>query len=71
VVNCKGKIEVNVKHFGQAKRIWLHVFGASEFALLGKDWLGELQVNWQAIKSVVSSSINGTTSYDILKVNAC
>jgi len=35
VVNCEDKMEVNVKHFGQTKRMWLHVLGTSKFALLG------------------------------------
>ena len=59
VVKCEGKILVSVKHFGQTKRMWLHVLGASRFALLGRDWLGELRINWQAIKSVVSSQVSG------------
>lgn len=59
VVKCDGRISVMVKHFGQTRRLWLHVLGASRFALLGRDWLGELRIDWQTIKSVVNSQASG------------
>ena len=58
VVKSSGKILVTVKHFDQTKRLWLHVLKASQFSLLGRDWLHELHLDWQAIKSVSTASVS-------------
>lgn len=58
VVKCEGKVRVTVRHFGQVRRLWLHVLRASRFALVGRDWLEELRLNWQSIKSVVSKPVS-------------
>ena len=49
---------MTVRHFGQTRRLWLHVLRASRFTLLGRDWLKKLRVDWQSIKSVSKSQVN-------------
>ena len=58
VVKCEGKLMVTVKHFGQEKRMWLHVLRASRFTLLGRDWMEDLRMDWQSIKIVTDSSVS-------------
>lgn len=42
-----GKIKVNVKLNSQTANLDLHVVPHGGTALLGRDWLGKLQLNWQ------------------------
>lgn len=59
VVKCAGKMLVNVHHYGQSKRLWLHVLYESRFSLLGRDWLQELRIDWQSIKTVSQEQVSG------------
>lgn len=59
VVKCNGKMLVTVRHHNQTSRLWLHVLEASHYTLLGRDWLRELHMDWQSIKSVSKASVSG------------
>lgn len=47
-----GKIKVNVKLNSQTANLDLLVVPHGGPALLGRDWLGKLQLNWQEIKTL-------------------
>ena len=48
----KGLIEVNVQHNEQKKTLNLLVVPGKGPALLGRDWLSQLKLNWQEIHAV-------------------
>lgn len=53
-----GKIKVNGKLNSQQDNLDLLVIPHGGQALLGRDWLGKLQLNWQEIKTL--HAINST-----------
>ena len=55
LIKTKGVIVVDVEHDGQKKKLSLLVVPGNGPALLGRDWLSELRLNWQQIHAVTAN----------------
>ena len=50
-ITPKGEMKCNVKFKGQEKELTLQVVDTPGPALLGRDWLSKIQLNWGEIKA--------------------
>ena len=52
VVVGGGGVDVNIQHNGQCKRLPLIITRGEGPSLLGRNWLGELRIDWRGIYKV-------------------
>ena len=63
LVQPNGKFIAHVKLHGQKRKLPLFVVPNGSNALLGRDWLRELQLNWAEVKAVsIAESINSVSA---------
>ena len=60
-IPVKGLLQVEVQHGSERKELPLIVTGGQGPSLLGRNWLGELKLDWKAIHQMQESSALATT----------